>query len=325
MVDALAQDGRVVAWLASGGRKCNAVHLLDDGKTELVPSPAAGSMTCHWDLADEQPQLALAANDSAVLWTLHENGPFPVDYVLGAHAGGPERRLDRLAHASNGTGLWLGGVAGGGSTLAYSFVDVEYVDKISCLSGGICRRWIADGGIRTSSGGDVTLLPGAGPALQLAIAAGRLAYIAASRVEASGAPAANGSAAIEVVDATSGAPVCAVSPLGVPVAIGLAPRVLAVLTRHGRQNRISWYDATDGAQLGSVPVGRHTAPQLVTSNRIAVYRTGRTLRGIVLRTGRSRRLATITGTLSGLTLEGGSLIWAENRGVGSRIRMLTVG
>jgi hypothetical protein len=324
-IAALAQDGGLVAWLSSGGRKCNAVHMLVDGKTDLVPSPAAGSMTCHWDLSDERPQLALAARGSAALWTLHEKGPYPVDYVLTARVGGPERRVDRLAHADNGTGTWLGSVAGDGSTLAYSWVDVEYVDKISCLSGGVCRRRIADGGIHLVSSSGVTPLAGAGPALQLASAAGRLAYIPASKVEASGEPAATASAEIEVVDATSGAAVCAVSPRGVPLAIGLAPDVLAVLTRKGIHDRVSWYDTRDGTPLGSVVVPRRTAPQLVTNNRIAIYRVGRSLHGIVLRTGRSRQLATITGTPVGLTLEGGRLVWAENRGGTGRIQMLTVG
>jgi hypothetical protein len=324
-IAALAQDGRLVAWLTAGGRKCNAVHMLAGGKTELVPSPAAGSLTCHWDLSDEQPQLAVATRSSAALWTLHENGPYPVDYVLGAQVGGPERRLDRLAHADNGTGLWLGGVAGGGSTLAYSFVDVEYVDKLSCLSGGVCRRRIAGGGIRTVSEEGVTPLPGAGPALQLATAAGRLAYVPASRVGANGAPAANASAAIDVLDARTGGSICAVSPPGAPLAIGLAPHVLAVLARDGRHDRISWYDPADGSALGSAPVSRRTAPQLVTSNRIAVYRVGRALREIVFRTGDSRKLAKVSGTLGGLTLAGGHLVWAENYDGASRIRTLAVG
>ena len=55
---------------------------------------------------------------------------------MTASIGGPEKQLTRLAHASDGTGDWLGGVAGAGRTLAYSWDDVEYVDPDACLS-----RW----------------------------------------------------------------------------------------------------------------------------------------------------------------------------------------
>ena len=43
----------------------------------------------------------------------------------------------------------IGGIlyAIGGTTLAYSRVDVEYVDPLACASGGSCAKEIADGGI----------------------------------------------------------------------------------------------------------------------------------------------------------------------------------
>ena len=324
-IDALAQDGGAVAWLASGGSACNAVHVLSDGKTQLAPDPAAGSMTCRWDLAEQQPELALAAGAQETLWTLHEDGPSPVDYVMTADFDGPERRLDRLAHASDGTGLWLGGVAGAGQTLAYSVVEIKYVDQIACLSGGSCKQRISGGGVRTVSDGRATPLPGAEPALELAASAGRLAYVPASGVDASGAPTASASGGVEVVDATSGTSVSEVQPQGVPLALGLSRHTLAILTRDGRRDRISWYDADDGTQLGSVTVSARTAPQLALSDRIAVYRIGRTLRGLVLGTSRSRMLGKVSGTPVGLTLAHGLLAWAENRGGMGRIRTLPVG
>ena len=83
-----------MAWLASGGA------------LRTVPQPSAASMTCHWSLSGDQPQLALAADASAVLWTLHEGGASPFDYVLTSRIGGPEERIDRLAHTETGIGLW---------------------------------------------------------------------------------------------------------------------------------------------------------------------------------------------------------------------------
>ena len=129
-IAALAQNNSVAAWLTSGRKKktCNLVHVMTPGKPDRsLPQPAAGSLTCTWTLADGQSQLAIASRMSTALWTLHESGPQPVDYVLAASTGGSERRVAQLRHASDGTGDWLGGVAGGGRTLAYSWDDVEYV------------------------------------------------------------------------------------------------------------------------------------------------------------------------------------------------------
>ncbi len=322
-VYALAQDGHLIAWLASGGDKCNGVYVSGPGGLRTVPQPPAASMTCHWNLSDDQPQLAVAAHASAVLWTLHEDGASPFDYVLTGQIGGREQRVDRLAHTGDGIGLWLGGVAGAGSTLAYSSVDVEYVDKLSCLAGGSCRRQISDGGIQLVSDGEAEPLPGAGPALELAASAGRIAYVQASRMRR-GAPAANSSAPIEVVNATSGATVSEAQPEGVPLAIALSPHVLAVLTYRDRHDRISCYDPRTGAMIGSIRLSHRAAPQLAASNRMVVYRIGRWLRGLAVRSDRIHKLARISGVLTGLSLEGTRLAWAEDNGETGRIRTLAV-
>jgi hypothetical protein len=321
---ALAQDGHLLAWLTADGEKCNSVHVQGLGALRSVPQPAAESMTCHWDLSDQHPQLAVAARASAVMWTLHEGGDSPSDYVLTAQFGGAEQRVDRLAHTTDGIGSWLQGVTGSGKTLAYSWVDVEYVDELSCLSGGSCKRHIAGGGIKVVNQGLTGPLPGVGPALELAAAAGDVAYVQASRVRR-GRPAANASAPVEVVDAVSGTTVSAVQPQGVPTAIALAPHLLAVLTRQGRQERISWYNPSDGTTLGSLDVSGHTAAQLATSDQTIVYRVGRWLRAISVRSGQARKLVRTAGTPTGLTLERGRLAWAENHGSTGRIRTLAVG
>jgi hypothetical protein len=181
-IAAVAQDGNLAAWFTFGipAQACDLVHVLSPGRRDrTLPQPSSDSITCRWNLEEGQPQLALAGNMSAAIWTLHEGGPAPFDYVLGASIGGPERQLDRLAHANDGTGKWLGGVTGSGRTLAYSWVDVEYVDKLKCLSGGSCQKKIADGGIRMVTGTTDTPLAGVAPALALATAAGRIAYIPA--------------------------------------------------------------------------------------------------------------------------------------------------
>jgi hypothetical protein len=325
-VVAVAQDGRLLAWLAAGGDGCNTIRALGAGGTTVrAPQPAVGSMTCHWDVSHGMPQLALAAGASAVLWTLHEGSAAATDYVMTAGLGGPEVRVDRLAHASDGTGLWLGGIAGAGITLAYSVSDVEYVNKLGCLSGSSpCKRRIAGGGIHVVTEGEDRLLPGSRPALELAASGGDIAYVQAAAAP-TGPPVANARLPIEVVSAADGTPVCSVQPQGVPLALALAPDVLAVLTRSGKRERVSWYEAGSGVRLGGVQVGGGAASQLAASNRLIVYRVGRTLRGISLRTGRTRTLAKAAVTPTGLTLAGSRLAWAENRGTTDRIRTLAVG
>jgi hypothetical protein len=335
---ATAQDGSSVAWLASSP-KCDEVHLLAPGTPDRsLPQPSAGSTTCRWNLKDGQPQLAFAGRMAAALWTLHESGPTPFDYVEAANVGGPERNVDRLAHAGNGTGEWLGGVAGAGRTLAYSWADVEYVNKLDCLSGGSCKQKIADGGIELVTRSGKQPLPGAQPALGLAVSTGRIAYIPAT-IAKSGRPSANTNSSLYVVDAGSGSPVTKAFVRGIPVAIALSPHLLAVLTTQGGpHDRISWFSATSGTKLGSALVSPRAAGQLAATDQLIVYRVNRALYGVSTRggptrggatrgapkRGRPRLLAKTALDTTGFSLGKGMLVWAENRGGNGRLRAVTL-
>ena len=326
-IAAVAQDNRVAAWLTAGTKTCNEVHVLSPGKHDRIfPPPSSENMTCRWDLTEGQPQLAVAAGMSTALWTLHGSGPAPFDYVLAASFGGPERQVARLAHASDGTGKWLGGVAGSGRTLAYSWDDVEYVNPSDCLSGGSCKQQIADGGIRLVAPTDVTQLPGAGPALQLAAAAGRIAYVPATTVKA-GRPTTSANNTLQIVDATSGDLLGEAPVRGFPLAIAMSSHVLAVLTTQaGPRDRISWFSAADGTKLGSVAISQRTAPQLAANDQLIVYRVGRLLRDVSTRTGRIGKLVKTGVNYLGLSLARGRLVWAQNRSDGTaRLRALAVG
>jgi hypothetical protein len=337
---AIARDGGSVAWLSSSTKTCDEVHLLTPGTSDRsLPQPSSGSTTCRWDLRDGQPQLAFAGRMAAALWTLHESGPTPFDYVEAANVGGPEREVDRLAHAGNGTGEWLGGVAGAGRTLAYSWDDVEYVDKLGCLSGGSCKQKIADGGIVLVTRSGKQPLPGAQPALGLAASSGRIAYIPATVAKA-GRPSANTNSSLYVVDAGSGSVVTKAFVRGIPLAIALSPHLLAVLTTQaGPRDRISWFSATTGTKLGSVLVSTHAASQLAASDQLIVYRVNRALYGVSTRgvsargvsthrgskrAPRPRLLAKTTLATPGFSLGKGMLVWAENRGGNGRLRAVTL-
>ncbi|HEY3550083.1 MAG TPA: hypothetical protein VGK69_03380 [Gaiellaceae bacterium] len=331
-IAAVAADNDLAAWLTPfSSRSCAEVHVLShDRKDKSAPQPASNSMTCRWDVSGGQSQLAIAGGMSSALWTLHgnANGPSPFDFVLAASFGGPERLLGRLAHATDGTGEWLGGVAGAGRVLAYSWVDVEYVDPEACLSGGTCKEKIADGGIRvvTRQGTKFTStpLPGAEPALQLAAAVGRIAYIPATIVHGN-RPAATTNATLPIVDATTGQVLAEPKVHGIPQAIALSSHVLAVLTGPGDHDRISWFSATDGTKLGSVLVSSFAAPQLAASDRMIVYRVGRRLRDVFTRNGRIGSLANIGQNTVGPALAHNRVVWAENHNGTGRLRAVTTG
>jgi hypothetical protein len=327
---AVAQDNGYAAWLTyNTNGLCNAVHVLSPGKRDRsLPQPASPSMTCNWVLSDGTPQLALASRISTALWTLHEGGPSTSDFVMAASIGGPEHQLIRLAHATDGTGKWLGGVAGAGKTLAYSWDDVEYVDPSQCLSTGICKQKIADGGIdvvtRTADTTVDTPLPGAKPALQIAAAGGRIAYIPATLVKA-GRPSATTDNSVYLVDASTGDVEAQESLHGIPIALALTSHVLAILTTQGASHdRISWFSVTDGSKLGSVVIAGNASPELVADDQLIVYSVGRLLRDVFIHTGRVGKLVKTSWNAVGLSLAKGRLLWAENHGGGGRLRMLGV-
>ena len=323
-IEAIAQDRGLIAWLSSSTQACNEVHLSSPGTPDqTLPQPSSGSMTCRWDLTDGQPQLAVAAGMSTALWTLHESGPAPFDYVLAASVGGPERQLDRLAHASDGTGKWLGGVAGSGKTLAYSWDDVEYVDRLACLSGGSCKQKIADGGIQIVTRTGDQPLPQAGPALQLTASAGRLAYIPATVAKA-GRPLPSANNSVYVVDGTTGDPVSQTFVRGIPAAIALSPHVLAVLTQRGPQDRISWFSVTDGTKLGSVLVSSHATTQLAATDQLIVYRVNRTLYEVSTAGGKIQPLAKAAADTVGFSVGKTQLAWVENNDGTGRLRALAL-
>lgn len=327
-IAAVAQDGSSIAWLSSSTKGCDTVHVLAPGTPDQVlPQPSVNSMTCHWDLTDGQPQLAIAARISMALWTLHQSGPSPFDYVLSAIYGEPEKQIARIAHASDGTGSWLEGVAGSGRFLAYSWAEDEYVNKLDCLSGGSCKRWINDGGIEivTPTGPRVLTKT---PALQLAASAGRIAYVPATRVPAN-RPAAGTNSAIDVIDAGTGEPVFPNNPTvgGVPAAIALSPNVLAVLTQKGPRDRITWFSATTGERINSVLVSSRAAPQLAASDQLITYRVYRRLYGVSTANGKIRPLGKVAPNIDfvGPTAGKGQVVWAENHGVSGRLRAVAAG
>ncbi|HET7568584.1 MAG TPA: hypothetical protein VFJ91_11360 [Gaiellaceae bacterium] len=314
-ITAFAQDGQLLSWFTAGERSCNTVHVLSlGGVRAALPKETSGTVTCRWNTAGAPPRLAVAARTGAALWTLHETATTEFDYVVGAAVTAPsERRFSQLAHATTGAGLWLGDVAGSGRTLVYSVATVAYVDQLSCLAGGSCAKRIRGGGIHRIVGRGDPLVPHTGPALEVAAAAGRVAYVPAVTVDGRGRPQPSPARALLVRTARTGTLVSRARPGGTPLALALAPHVLAALVEsHGRK-RVVWFDAEDGTRLGSIRVPAGTAPELAANDQVVVFRVGRVVRAADVDTRKVRTLVKTSSRPIGLSLAGSRLAWAENR------------
>jgi len=332
-ISAFAQDGRLLAWFAPSSGGCNKVYILDLSDSERIglPSTTAPNVTCRWAVV---PPVRLALADTNALWTLREAAPAPLpfDYVLGAGVrvgDRTERRFQEVAHAGRGAGLWLGGIAGDEETLVYSITSVDYVDEVTCLSHprapGACAMKIVGGGVyRVVGRQQPMLVPGTAAAMQIAASGTAVAYVPAAKIGAHGAPQASTEMPIDVRDAASGTLVARVTPQGTPVAIALAPHLLATLERTPLGLQLAWYDLGTSALSGSVAVPTTATPVLSASDHLIVFEVGRSIRGVNPTSRRVTTLARAASTPIGLSIQGSRVAWAENiRGRG-RIRGLTV-
>jgi len=330
-ISAFAQDDRLIAWFTPDAKGCNAVHVrsvFNGLKVDLPKQRDSHNVTCRWNIRHSPVTLAIAGKTSNVLWTLHENSPLQFDYLVGAGAGDRrERRLQELAHTTRGNGLWFGGVAGDGTTLAYAVTSVDYEDEAGCLAGThSCLMKIAGGGVYRVVGRQrPKLVPGTTHgAVALAAGGGRIAYVGTGSITKRGKPVAGADLPIQVVDAADGHVDSSVQPQGTPIAIALSAHVLATLERTPLGLRLAWYSPSSGLPIGSAPVAFATSPELTVSDKVVVFHVGRSIRAVEIATGRVKTLITAAAPPIGLSIEGGRLAWAENLKHGARIRALHV-
>jgi hypothetical protein len=330
-IAAFAQDGQTIGWVASGiAPKCNVVHLqsLAYGVGYDLPSQDTHNVTCRFSWSKREPvELALAGGNA--LWALPQDAPIAVDYLLGAGVSASsraERRFLEIAHTGNGVGQWLGGISGDGDTLAYAVTSVDFADEAGCLAGDKpkCMLVKSGGGVFAIRNRQPTVVPGTGPAVEVAASAGAIAYVPTGRLAPSGRPEASADLPISIVTADTGTRISSIVPQGVPLAIALTPRLLATLERTTLGTRLAWYDRTTGRIRGSVPVPNATAPTLAANNQLIVFHVGRSLRAAYVGSHRTRLLADAAARPVGLTLEGSRLAWAENLPGRSRVQVLYV-
>jgi hypothetical protein len=331
-ISAFAQDDKLITWFTPNARGCNIVHVrsvFNGLQRDLPKQRNSHNVTCRWSIRGTPVRLAVAGGTSNVLWTLHEDSPLQFDYLVGAGAGDRrERRFQELAHTKRGNGLWFGGIAGDGTTLAYAVTSVDYQDEAGCLAGtDSCAMKIAGGGVFRVVGRQrlPKLVPGTKHgAVAIAANGGRIAYVETGSITKRGKPVARPDLPIQVVDAADGHVVSRVKPQGTPIAIALSAHVLAALERTPLGLRLAWYAPSTGAPIGSVPVAIAASPELAVSDGLAVFHVGRSIRAVEIHTGRVKTLITAAAPPIGLSIEGTRLAWAENLTHGARIRALRV-
>ena len=114
---------------------------------------------------------------------------------------------------------------------------------------------------------------------------------------------------------------------GAPLGVAVTGRYVAVLTEaaHTNAKQFEISDARTGNLLRTVPIGWSgaTGPLYGEAGRV-VYRAGRALMLLDLRSGVRRRLAVPRGRIAGFALAGNRLYWAENGAHGGRVRSLSI-
>ncbi len=340
-IQAFAQDGDLLAWFEPSTKKCNSVWVWQLGSAKVkLPAQGAKShnVTCRWQVPAGSPVgLALANNGGrpAALWTLRESASQAIrfDYVLGATlANENERRFEQVAHATHGAGLWLGGVAGNDGSLVYSVIKVAYHDQVACLSAPksahACELEVTGGGVyRVVGRKPPAPVKGGAPAVALAVSGGDVAYVpAAETATADGRPLASADIPVEIRDVATGSLVASVTPSGTPIAVGLSPAVLALLGRTSAGEVVlSWYDTATGKLLHSLPVKSTASPEIGVGTTAIVYRVGREIKTVDMRTLHVRTITTAASSPIGLSIAGDRIAWAENVDGRGRIRAVTIG
>lgn len=328
-IAAFAQDGPLIAWFEPSRTRCNQVRVLSlaNGLMDQLPRQgAARNVTCRWHVVPPVG-LAIARKYPDVLWTLREEGPLSFDFVIGAGAGDRrERRFHELAHTSRGAGLWLGGIAGDGSTLVYGATSVDYEDEAGCLAGSApCDMKITGGGVfRVVGRQEPKPVPGTGGTVAIAVSGANVAYVPAAPVGKKVVLAADADMPISVVDVNTGDVIARVWPQGVPTAIALTDTSLVTLERLSSGMRLAWYETATGKTVGVTPAPDDASPEVSANNRFAIYHVGRVIHAVDLQTQKDRVVAKAAASPIGLSLEGTRLAWAENLPSGGRIRALTL-
>jgi hypothetical protein len=297
----VVQDGQ---WLARarvcGGLRVTVRHLRRGRVSSAGICGSAGGP--YYD----GPQFALASGRT--LWNTVESGNFVYNTLLTASPGGKPRRVAELIfEIGDGTGDYLGMVAGDGPTLVFSSVRAD-VDPPTCDVGGgdICGLVVESGRVWRVVGAKRVAVPGTPPTFLLAAWQRRIAVVAADGVFVRR----RAGRTVEVRDAVTGRLVSSSTPVGKVQALALAPTYVALLVAGPAGRRVERRYAATGALVGSTRVSS-TVDRISASSRGVVFAVDRAIRLLDARTGRIRTIATARSKPVGVSIESNRVVWAE--------------
>ena len=328
-IAAFAQDGGRVAWAGTEpGSACPwRVRVLTLATGARAAVNRNGGPTCRDDIGFQPESVAggfqLALAGRRAIWTLIASGNLRYVRVMTASlANRADVQLEELVYQYGyGEGDHLGSLAGDGPTLVYSRVATSAVEVGDCFDLGTCETPVVGGGLARVAGRATVPVPGAPPAVLVAVSGRHAALVPAAQGGES--PSAAPGGPVEIRDATTGALVASFAPAGLVTAVALSSRLAAVLVETPGGTSIEWYDPVTGAPLGSL-AAPGAAPSLSAFGELVVFRSGRNVRLLDAAAGTARLLARAAATPIGLSIEGGRVAWAENvRGRG-RVRAVSV-
>jgi len=341
-IAAFAQDGGQIAW--AGLNKDPSRHDRSKGCTWQVWIRLLGSKkqkalvkrggpTCYSYFGfDRNYQNYLALAGKRALWTMSTSSEFGFTHVVlvtASYSGTRDVQLEELLSEGGhgGPGDQLGGISGDSSTLVYGVATVGGTPEGCDDADTICTGGVISGGsVKRVTGAGKTMISDAPTPAMIAASGNRVAIVVAEAATRDGEVGPGSPATVVIEDAASGAGIGSFSPEGTPLAVALAPSVVAVLesTDGGRQIE---FRTPAGALLRTTTVPTK-ATGLSTTDEQAVFRVGLSIRTVHVAAGGSKTVAAATNTPIGLSIEGTRVAWAENvmiRGViRGRIRAITV-
>jgi len=310
-IDGLAQDGTTVAWRSACDGARVAVQSVRGGRESVFGQCGLGT--------SDRRFFALAGGRA--LWTTQSVGNGTWSYPAAAAPGERPRALAELEYDNADlVGTHLGGAAGDGSTLVYSTVEVG-VDPATCDSEGFgCTPIVSGGRVWRVARGGAVASPVRSPAFLLAASGRRIALVVAFASSGERFARLGPDRAVELRDVATGRRTARFVPDGTVRALALAPTYAAVLVAGDRRRIERW--SLDGRRLSARDVPATAADELGASGSAVVFRVGRSIRALDVRSGTVRPVATARSFPVGLSIESNRVMWAERVRGRSLVRAL---
>lgn len=317
-----AQDRNMLVWAAEEAQQknCPLVRSRDLSSRSQTVIGEAGDYMC------DEYGFWIAAAGTRALWAGFEPANHPIGSIVVGGRGQTPRRVGGLASDYSESGDVVVDVVGDGTTLAYATVFVVPNDWDACYPedsprAKTCRFRVRGGVVKRIEGTKAISIPRVAASAAIAVSAGKLAIVPAD-LRWGHVLHARENGPLEIRDVRTGRLALDLRPRGEVVAVALSKTVVAALVREGGVQRLEVYDLQTGARRSSVPVGAKAAPELSAAGTAVVYHDRKVIR--ILRAGEQTTwlVAIAAGEPFDLSIEGGRVVWAENKHGEGRIQAM---